>query len=1528
MDPLPPVPFSNGINDTVRVLHETFEEQLEEDVFPKDVARNIACAAVDEDLSLQETAENVMAIHQFFEEESSDISKLENDIKSNHAEYLISKNLMERNEFLREVMKLKPCNIFAPLKVHDKHKFGLIEKSDLYPDVIKQFLDFRFNTTLHRCKKCFPKKEFQAETCTPRVVLNLPRESQMETKVSEKIKSEPVPSLPQRFRLEPPEVVFRNFHEGATYEQTVKIRNVGSDPQSIVVKKKPTSPVISLTFEGGSRIAAGMFTTFKITFKPLNLLNFKDSISFVNRQGEILLISIKCFRDPPRLTAYVQKSIEYPLVVRRRVPGSREFNMRRQHAVNNTIDCGTCFTTEYVLISLILVNRGHYARFFWLTEDDFYNQTLNNTSTNMELSQGYFWIFPTYFEMDPNEICEINIIYQPLQCGMHAETVFLMCDNNTFRQIELIGDAVCLNKHIITVDVPNRTKEIETKKNHCIFLGHLPCSSTSNFTLSIINRSPLYIKYAFELAQLNEKLSMCEWIKVSNLTAKFLAPNSTTDVIFEVLSPPGLQTGYYNTKLRLFILDVPIASLEEDDVFFVKTNGKTLKEVTEQVSVVDVLVMDVEVACHIDEQTQEEDKKPPDFCEGCRKKDCTCDFCSPETAPEMADLEFDPPYLDLGILPLGADISREIQIKNLSDKQLSWNIAELKYNIDSRPHLQLLKENNISPYSGQINRQKTSYIRYNIVRKRPARYVSILILYVINREADDSKLIAESICLVTYEIVEQNIAIKTGHADQPILCPLEMLYVGVPVSISFKIKNLGVIPACFYFFSPIGDDACKISLEYNPQSGQLNPRCCQKITLKLICHEVGILENIFLPCFIGMHQDPLKVRLLCMVDCVHLFFYLPVKSDDFQKILWPPKVIYEYKAGWSSHCLCEELQGEYEETIKSIKSSYSMHLSNKSSATLNELKSHINLQKEEEKFVDENQEVLEALLSADSEIFLQDCVVQTKVNVKEPKKVRLYFENVTPNVARYWVQATNFSAKMNEIKKCLGPKYKKTEDYWEPMIKDYGILIQPESESGLMHSQELVIVDIWIYANTWGAYVEEIIVDIENIPSFCFSLVVQVVGCPLQLPLGIGAITKYPTIRFGTLAFDSCDIKRDILIRNISSVDVKVHWHLFHYNKENQEGDKDSFNIICDLVGASGETLINLDATQQFFGTETFDFIKMNSSTSTVKRGQEISVPITFLPCKLQCLDDKICIQCFILGKVFLLNDEDNLKSNYFYRKPNSLVIEVTARVEVPRLNITIEEDTLRIYANDIAVKRESGHHIKCLLQNPTTALIKAQLDCLEPFVLSSRDAMIRLGPGQCKQISLMCQITYEKILRWAPFVYQQTEIAPLDLQVTSHSELRLSSSLDRYIDNENKVITFHKKLRIYFEGGFKNQTIPINMSIFYPNIAVKPTHVKLGYVLVGRTLKETIYIYNFTGCEVLFEIYKSVSNQEIVVTPAHGEVPKSTGLNRNFARVSIYFTPTECKNYHESIRIMTNIPQYYIDVPIKGTGSFNEKFL
>lgn len=83
-----------------------------------------------------------------------------------------------------------------------------------------------------------------------------------------------------------------------------------------------------------------------------------------------------------------------------------------------------------------------------------------------------------------------------------------------------------------------------------------------------------------------------------------------------------------------------------------------------------------------------------------------------------------------------------------------------------------------------------------------------------------------------------------------------------------------------------------------------------------------------------------------------------------------------------------------------------------------------------------------------------------------------------------------------------------------------------------------------------------------------------------------------------------------------------------------------------------------------------------------------------------------------------------------------------------------------------------------------------------------------------------------------------------------------------------------------------------------------------------------------FLGAVTNFEILKTTEHDDFEVSPNYGTIEANTGVNKQFIDVAVYFTPRHCKRYNANLRIVTNIPLYYIDVPVTGHGSNNEKFI
>lgn len=66
---------------------------------------------------------------------------------------------------------------------------------------------------------------------------------------------------------------------------------------------------------------------------------------------------------------------------------------------------------------------------------------------------GSFYINPVYFEILNDQFVEMEIVYRPRQFGLSVEKLFFMCNNNTYEELEIIGDGLYLDSTSIFIDV-------------------------------------------------------------------------------------------------------------------------------------------------------------------------------------------------------------------------------------------------------------------------------------------------------------------------------------------------------------------------------------------------------------------------------------------------------------------------------------------------------------------------------------------------------------------------------------------------------------------------------------------------------------------------------------------------------------------------------------------------------------------------------------------------------------------------------------------------------------------------------------------------------------------------------------------------------------------------------------------------------------------------------------------------------------------------------------------------------------------
>lgn len=71
----------------------------------------------------------------------------------------------------------------------------------------------------------------------------------------------------------------------------------------------------------------------------------------------------------------------------------------------------------------------------------------------MDLHTKNFSFHPNHFAVRNMDFVEMKINFFPTELGLHVDCFYMLCDNNTFEAIDLIGDAINFTTNMLRIEV-------------------------------------------------------------------------------------------------------------------------------------------------------------------------------------------------------------------------------------------------------------------------------------------------------------------------------------------------------------------------------------------------------------------------------------------------------------------------------------------------------------------------------------------------------------------------------------------------------------------------------------------------------------------------------------------------------------------------------------------------------------------------------------------------------------------------------------------------------------------------------------------------------------------------------------------------------------------------------------------------------------------------------------------------------------------------------------------------------------------
>lgn len=114
---------------------------------------------------------------------------------------------------------------------------------------------------------------------------------------------------------------------------------------------------------------------------------------------------------------------------------------------------------------------------------------LQEFNDELVLRLGQFSVWPAYFEIGPQEVIEVNILFEGVGFGLATEKMVMICDNNSYEEIDLVADVIMFEKELFTVEVELIFEHFYKKK---FKNGRIPKNSISNLKKMYFKKHNIY----------------------------------------------------------------------------------------------------------------------------------------------------------------------------------------------------------------------------------------------------------------------------------------------------------------------------------------------------------------------------------------------------------------------------------------------------------------------------------------------------------------------------------------------------------------------------------------------------------------------------------------------------------------------------------------------------------------------------------------------------------------------------------------------------------------------------------------------------------------------------------------------------------------------------------------------------------------------------------------------------------------------------------------------------------------------------
>nr|XP_033197361.1 uncharacterized protein LOC117160604 [Bombus vancouverensis nearcticus] len=298
-------------------------------------------------------------------------------------------------------------------------------------------------------------------------------------------------------------VQFRNFKLRKMYKKIIILQNVSNIPARFQIEGRPYRSkfrvIVQPVVENRGIVPPGMQLRLIILFRCDDIDTPEEVLVLNVQHGSSVIIRLHGYKDPPILLGIKITTKSFTL----NSSGTLSTWMTEDdNFVSMTFDCKKAFVGEEAYVLIKFKNVGGEGRFFIMSEADWFSMNIIDITDKNSLKLSCFTVWPAYFALNTNEELDFRMYFSPECYGIHVEKLYILCDNCTLLETEIIGDGLIyesnfiqLSKHLMKLTPLERN--IDNQANYYINLSTNTPDGIGQCIIAVSNISEISMHFSW-----------------------------------------------------------------------------------------------------------------------------------------------------------------------------------------------------------------------------------------------------------------------------------------------------------------------------------------------------------------------------------------------------------------------------------------------------------------------------------------------------------------------------------------------------------------------------------------------------------------------------------------------------------------------------------------------------------------------------------------------------------------------------------------------------------------------------------------------------------------------------------------------------------------------------------------------------------------------------------------------------------------------------------------------------------------------